>query len=113
MRVFLVVVAFILAGCSGLEPSADQASNHTRIYMVTAKGSNQTKMGSLYKSVMQSANTVCKEKKRKYIHIIQLVDEAGTGYDSSYSTVIHFKRPQLYLTFSCLDQKVGKVVLVK
>lgn len=114
MRMFLlVVVTIVFAGCSTLGTPTQSADNHAKIYRVTAQGHNQTKMKSLYKIVMQNANRICKKKERKYIHVLQLVDEMGTGYNADYSTVIHFKRPQLYLTFSCVDEKVGRVVLVK
>ncbi len=112
MKIVLLLVTFVLVGCSGLTPTNNKTSAPT-VYGVAVTGNNQTNMKLLYNSVINTANKLCKNKKQKYIQIISLTDESGAGYDPLRLSVVHFKRPSLHLSFSCIDIKKARVVLVK
>lgn len=111
MNIFIVLIAVLLAGCAST-PTANQYDSKI-VYLAQASGNNQTSMASLYKIVIDDANYVCKRKNFKYIKIVNLLDETGAAYDASYHTMIHFKRPQLNLSFRCVDYKKGRTILVK
>ena len=112
MNIFILLMAVLLAGCANNAALAKQF-NPNVVYLARASGDNQSFMSSLYKIVINDANAVCKSKKYKYIKIVSLLDETGVAYDASYHMPIHFKRPQLNLSFRCVDYKKGRVILVK
>lgn len=112
MKLLIFLIPFIFIGCVSMPPIYKKTNVHN-IYEAVASGNNRTKMKRLYKIVINDANALCKSKKRKYIQIISLTDESGVGYDSFYLHAVHFKRPALHLSFSCVNIKKSRVILVK
>lgn len=111
MSIFIILITIFFAGCANI-PSKKQF-NPNIMYTAHARGNNQSSMSSLYKIVMNDANNVCKSKEAKYIQIVSLLDETGMAYDASYHVPIHFKRPQLNLSFRCINHKKRRTILVK
>jgi hypothetical protein len=115
MGVFLLVIAFVLSGCAAtaVAPQSIKKENSATVYRLTVNGNNKTPLRSLYKQALLEANGICKVKRRLYVHIIDTTDETGTGYDPQSAQTIHFKRPKIHLSFSCLNKKTSHSLLVK